>query len=213
MRIIIFGAPGSGKGTQAKVISSELNIPHISTGDILREAVKNETETGLKVKAILDRGELVPDTIMGELIKETLSDTKNQNGFILDGYPRTIDQAKVLKAIFDELNAEKPYLIKLDVADDVIVDRLSSRRTCSKCGHIINLKLDDDASKCEKCGAEKSFITRDDDKEDVIRHRLEVYHDLTSPVFEFFKDSAVIIGIDGTKPIEEISKDILEKLK
>jgi adenylate kinase len=212
MQIIIFGAPGVGKGTQAKILASKLNLAHISTGDILREAIKNETELGLKAKEIVQSGGLVPDEIVGGIVKETLQQERCKNGFILDGFPRTLPQAEILTRILSELNNEKLYLIKLEADDDVIVSRLSNRLVCSKCGYIINKDALKDNAKCPSCGAENSFVKRKDDEEDVIKNRLKVYHETTEPVFEYYKDKAEIIEVDGTKSIEEVSRAILNKL-
>lgn len=212
MEIIIFGAPGVGKGTQAKIISKEMNIPHISTGDILREAVSKGTEIGKKAQAVMDKGELVSDDLMGELIKEVLQTDKTKNGFILDGFPRTVTQAKVLDNILKELNYNSPILLNLTADDEVIIDRLSSRRACSNCGTIVNLKDLDDHSVCPNCGANDTLVKREDDKEEVVRNRIEVFKETTAPVLEHYKDKTKIITIDGTRPIEEIKNEIFKKL-
>lgn len=212
MQIIIFGAPGVGKGTQAKILSVRLNIPHISTGDILREAIKNETELGKKAKEIVNSGKLVPDDIMEGLVKDTLSKESSSNGFILDGFPRTLPQAENLEKIFKELGFNKTILIKIYADDKVIINRLSQRRMCTKCGAIVNLINLKDSNKCPNCGAVNSFKKRKDDEESVILNRLNIYHKTTEPVFNFYKDKAKIISVEGTKTIEEITDDILEKL-
>ncbi|CUS82590.1 Adenylate kinase, partial [Candidatus Kryptonium thompsonii] len=142
MRLIIFGPPGVGKGTQAQILSQKLNIPHISTGDMLREAVKNQTELGLKAKSFMDKGELVPDDVMIGIIKEVLSSERCKNGFILDGFPRTIAQAEALDKIFEELNIKLDYVISLEVDDDEIIKRLTNRRVCKNCGAVFNLLID-----------------------------------------------------------------------
>ncbi|NMB83416.1 MAG: adenylate kinase [Ignavibacteria bacterium] len=212
MQIIIFGSPGVGKGTQAKILAGKLNIPHISTGDILREAIRNKTELGIKAKEIVDKGELVPDEIMGGIIKETLNNPKCGNGFILDGYPRTINQAKILEEIFKTIKNEKHYLIKLDAEDEIIIDRLTNRLVCSKCGNILNKTEVKENFNCPVCKSLDSYFKRADDDESVIRRRLKVYHETTSPVFDFYKDKADIIEIDGSLPIEKVTEDILIKL-
>ncbi len=213
MHIIIFGAPGVGKGTQAKILASELNIAHISTGDILREAIKKGTETGLKAKAIVESGGLVPDDIMGGIISDALKEERCRNGYILDGFPRTIAQAKILTGILSELTKEPIYLVKLDAVDDIIVSRLSNRLVCSKCGNIIVKTNYSENYTCPVCRSVDSYYKRKDDDEEVIRKRLTVYHDTTAPVFEYYKDNAVIIEIDGTDPIEIVKDNILKKLK
>ncbi|MEG8947303.1 adenylate kinase [Rosettibacter firmus] len=213
MQIIIFGAPGVGKGTQAKLLAAKLNLAHISTGDILREAIKNETEMGLKAKEIVQSGGLVPDEIVGGIVKETLKDERCKNGFILDGFPRTINQAEILNKILLEISNEQLYLIKLNADDNVIISRLSNRLVCNKCGNILNKNEVTDNFKCSVCGELNSYVKRKDDDEEVIKKRLQVYHETTAPVFNYYKDKAIIIEVDGTQPIEDVTKDILEKLK
>lgn len=212
MQIIIFGAPGVGKGTQAKLLATKLNLAHISTGDILREAIKNETELGLKAKEIVQSGGLVPDEIVGGIVKETLQNEKCKNGFILDGFPRTVNQAEILSKILSDLNGQKLYLIKLNADDNVIIERLSNRLVCSQCGNILNKSEVTENFKCPSCGAVNSYIKRKDDDEEVIKKRLQVYHETTAPVFEYYKDKAVIIEVDGTQSIENVTKEIMEKL-
>lgn len=212
MQIIIFGSPGVGKGTQAKIIASKFNIVHISTGDILREAINSQTGLGKKAKEIVEKGELVPDDIMGGIIKETLQHEKCKNGFILDGYPRTIAQAQILDKIFTELKNEKKYLIKLDADDEVIVQRLSNRLVCNKCGNIVVNKEVTDNYKCRVCGSINSYYKRKDDDEEVIRKRLKVYHETTAPVFDYYKNKIDILEVDGTLPIEKVSEEILTRL-
>lgn len=212
MRIIIFGAPGVGKGTQAKIIASKLQIAHISTGDLLRAAIKNETELGLKAKAIVEAGGLVPDTIVAGMLKDALKQENCRNGYILDGYPRTLAQAEILSEIFTELGNETTHLIKLEAKDEIIVDRISNRLVCGVCGNILAKKLVTVNFICPNCKAEESYYKRKDDDEEVIKNRLKVYHEQTVPVFNYYANQAHIIEVDGTKSIEEISKDILQRL-
>lgn len=211
MQIIIFGPPGVGKGTQAKILAEEVKAKHISTGDILREAVKNGTNVGMKAKEIMEKGELVPDEIMGLLVEDALSNAAD-TGFILDGFPRTINQAIILEPILDKLSHQKIFFIRMMADPDIIVERLTSRRVCSKCGFIINLKLNDDLSTCPNCEAADSFIKRKDDDEMVIRNRLKVYENNTVPVLDYYKDKVEIISVDGTNSVEEISQEILGSL-
>jgi len=213
MQIIIFGAPGVGKGTQAKIIAKELNISHISTGDILREAVANQTELGKKAKEIMDSGALVPDEIMAGIIKDVLAGENCKKGFILDGFPRTEAQAQILDPILLNLNISDLKVVKLDIDDEVIVNRLNKRRVCSSCKSITNLLLLDDENKCPSCGETGTFVQRDDDKEDVIRHRLDVYNSTTLPVLKFYENKTDIIYINANQEIGKISGEILGKLK
>ena len=212
MQIVIFGPPGVGKGTQAKILSSKLNIPHISTGDILRDSVNRKTELGNKAKEIIENGELVPDDLMGKLVKETIINLNYFEGFILDGFPRTIEQVKILEIIFNELNISSPRVVVLKANDDIIVNRLTSRRTCSNCGQIVNLNDIADKNICPNCGKEGTLLKRKDDDERVIRNRLKVYGELTFPVLEFYKNKLDLIYINGTDPIEVISKNIFTAL-
>jgi adenylate kinase len=213
MHLIIFGAPGVGKGTQAKIIAEQLNIKHISTGDMLREAVKNETDMGVKAKKYMDNGELVPDDIMGGLVKETLSSPDCDNGYILDGYPRSLDQIKIFEDILTELNQKDILIIKLNAEEDILVSRLTSRRQCSNCCSIINLMLTGEITKCPVCDAENTLHKRKDDEESVIRHRLEIYHETTKPVIEYYAGKVPILFIEGTQQIEEVTNEILKAIK
>lgn len=216
MQIIIFGSPGVGKGTQAKILAVKLGIAHISTGDILREAIKKETDLGKKAKEIVEAGGLVPDEIMAELIKDVLLDERCKNGFILDGFPRTIQQAHILNKILAEIKNGKPILIKLDAKDEIIISRLSNRLVCSKCGNIIVKIVNTDYTEnysCHVCRSLNSYYKRKDDDEEVIRRRLKVYHETTAPVFEFYHDKAIIIEVDGSQEIDYVTSNILEKMK
>jgi adenylate kinase len=212
MRIILFGSPGVGKGTQAKILSSKLNIPHISTGDILREAVEAKTPLGIEAKKIMDRGELVPDNIMIGIISDTLSETRCNNGFILDGFPRTINQAEELDELFSELKIEDVFLLAITANEIEIIRRLTNRRACRNCGHIFQYDEIKNVNKCPNCGAENSFYQRSDDTEEVIRKRLEVFNSTTKPGLNYYKKNKDIIYIDGLGTIEEVSQRILKKL-
>lgn len=210
MEIILFGAPGVGKGTQAKILSSKLHIPHISTGDILRTAISKKTALGLKAKAIMDLGNLVPDDIMGGIIKDALNDPKSKNGFILDGFPRTREQASILDNIFNELGIEKARLILITAEDELIIKRLSARRECSACGNIFNLNYLKDANKCPSCGSKNSFVKRKDDEVDIIKNRLKVFHETTEPVLEYYENKSDLLVVDGTLPVDEVTRKILD---
>jgi adenylate kinase len=213
MRFILFGSPGVGKGTQAKILSAKLNIPHISTGDILREAVKNKTTLGLKAAEIMSRGELISDEIMIGIIKDTLEGERCINGFILDGFPRTIPQAQELEKLLLNLKIEDHYLIYLTADEEEIVKRLTNRRECRSCHNIFAYNVIVDLDKCPVCQAENSFYLRDDDKESVIRHRLQVFNSSTKPVLNFYEKKDKVIVINGIGNVDNITVEILEGLK
>lgn len=214
MNLILFGPPGVGKGTQAKILSQKFGIPHISTGDMLREAVENKTPLGLKAKEIMDSGHLVPDEIMIEIIRETLSSEKCKNGFILDGFPRTIDQAEALSIILNELNKQKPIIIDLNLDEDQIIRRITNRRSCKNCGSLFNLLYDKLNDVCPVCGSKGTIYQRNDDTKEVITKRLEVYKKNTLPVKNFYKENNVyFISIDGFGEIDEITEKILNAIE
>lgn len=207
--IIFFGPPGAGKGTHAKEISEELKIPHISTGDIFRDAVKNETPLGKKVKEYLDSGKLVPDELVWEVVKERITKEDCKDGFILDGYPRTIKQAELLDKYLEEENVV-PKIIYLKASDELVIKRLSSRRVCSVCGAIYNLismppKVD---GKCDICGG--ALYQRSDDTPEVIKQRLETYYKESKPLLDYYKAKDLIYEIDGEKEREEVKNEILK---
>ncbi|MBV6513366.1 MAG: adenylate kinase [Ignavibacteriales bacterium] len=212
MRIILFGSPGVGKGTQAKILSNQLSIPHISTGDILREAVKNKTSLGMKAKEIMDAGELVPDEVMVGIIKDRLTDSDCHKGFILDGFPRTIKQAEALNKLFIELHITDFFLISLEVNEEEIIRRLTNRRACKVCSNIFNYNDIEGRETCPTCGAENSFYHRKDDREDVIRKRLEVFQSTTKPVLEYFADKQNVIRIDALETIDNVTTTIVTRL-
>jgi len=213
MQLILFGPPGVGKGTQAQIISKELNIPHISTGDILREAFAEKTELGLKAQEIMQRGELVPDNIMIGIIKNVLVSPKCSGGSILDGYPRTVNQAESLLNLFDELKIKDFRLINIHANETDVIKRITNRRTCSNCNSVFNYDNIKNETKCPKCGAVNSFFQRKDDKEEVIKKRLEVYNNTTLPVLRFFEKYNVTLNVDGSGAIDDVTKEILEGLK
>lgn len=213
MQLLLFGAPGVGKGTQAKLLSKKFNIPHISTGDILRQAVKDKTELGIKAGKIMSRGELVPDDIMIGIIKERLNKADCSKGFILDGFPRTEVQAAALDNLLDELNINDIKLINLTADNDEIVKRLNNRRACKNCGQIFVLSDIEGLTKCPNCGAENSFYLRNDDKEDVIRNRLKVFEENTKPVLEHYKKGGKVISVNGLGTVQEVNAAIIKALE
>ncbi len=206
--IIFLGAPGAGKGTNAKKVASEFKIPHISTGDMFREAIKNETPTGLLAKSYIDKGLLVPDEVTIKLVKERLSNEDCKNGFILDGFPRTIVQAEALKEIGNEIDRSINLVINIFVPESVLKDRICGRRVCKSCGapyHITNLKPKVEG-KCDLCGGE--LIQRKDDNEEAKKTRLNEYHKQTEPLIKFYTEENVLHDVDGVKPLDEIFEDI-----
>jgi len=210
MRLIFFGPPGAGKGTQAKKVAEKLGIEHISTGDILREAVNKGNDLGKKVQVIIEKGELVPDEIMNELVKMKI---KELNSFILDGYPRTLEQAKSLDKILKELNKPIDAVVLIDVSEEEVVKRISSRRVCPNCGRVYNLitlKPKNDEI-CDNCGTK--IIQRKDDREDIVRERYKIYQKTTHPVIEFYRKNNTIITIDGSKDVEEVTKELFNMLR
>jgi len=215
MNIILLGGPGAGKGTQAKLIVEKYGIPQISTGDMLREAVKQGTELGKKAKEYMDKGELVPDEIVIGIVKERLKQPDCEKGFILDGFPRTIAQAEALDKMLEELGKKIDAVINIHVPEEEIIKRIVNRRTCKKCGAIYHLIYSPpkEPNKCDKCGGE--LYQRDDDKEETVRERLRVYREQTEPLIEYYKKKGILYNVDGTKDIngvfEEI-RSILDKL-
>jgi adenylate kinase len=212
MRIILFGSPGVGKGTQAKILSSKFNIAHISTGDILRKAVKDQTPMGIKAQNVLNRGELVSDDIMIALIKDTLQQPECKNGFILDGFPRSTAQAIALDAMLEELNIKDVRLLAITADEEELVKRLTQRRVCKQCGNLFNFNDIKDKANCPVCNAENSFYQRDDDSEKVIRHRMEIYKSKTKPVLDYYEGRKKVIYINGSGEVENITNDILSRL-
>ena len=206
MKIVLIGPQGSGKGTQAKLLKEKFGIPHISTGDIFREAIAEKTELGLKAKEIIDKGNLVPDEITNKIVKERLQKEDCKKGFILDGYPRNINQAKALDSF-----AKIDYAVEIFVPDEISIKRLSSRRQCPKCGAIYGLDIPPKKDNiCDKCGAE--LYQRDDDRPEAIKKRLEVYHKETEPVLDYYREKGILVRVDGTKPIKDVFEDIVRKI-
>jgi adenylate kinase len=213
MNIILLGPPGGGKGTQAKKIVEKYGIPHIATGDILREAVAKGTELGKKAKEYMDRGELVPDEIVIGIVRERLKQPDCEKGFLLDGFPRTIKQAEALDEMLKELGKDIDAVIYIDVPEEEIVKRITYRRTCRNCGavyHLIYAPPKED-NKCDKCGGE--LYQRDDDKEEVVRQRFKVYMENTAPLIEYYEKKGLLYRVDGTKSIDEVFSQIDEILQ
>ncbi|HAX60972.1 MAG TPA: adenylate kinase [Elusimicrobia bacterium] len=212
MNLIIFGAPGAGKGTQAEFISKEKGIPSISTGEIFREAVASKTPLGLKITEIMSKGSLVSDDIVLKIVEERIKREDCKNGFLLDGFPRTLPQAKGFDNLLLSIGKKIDKVISLDVVEENIVKRLSSRRICRSCGAKFNLetlppKID---GVCDNCNGE--LFQREDDTEKTIRHRLSVYYIETQPLIEYYKSKGILVTIDGNRSVEEISRDIAAAL-
>ncbi|MEG1620576.1 MAG: adenylate kinase [Oscillospiraceae bacterium] len=209
MKLILLGAPGAGKGTQAEVISAHYDIPQISTGNILKEAVKNATEMGVKAKSFMDAGQLVPDEVVIGIIKERLAQSDCEKGFILDGFPRTVPQAQAL----DKMGITLDKVIDIEVADELIEERMTGRRVCESCSasyHIIN-KPSTKGDLCEKCGGK--LIIRKDDKPETVKERLKVYHDQTEPLKGFYEAKGLLAIIAGEGSVEQTSNATLKALE
>lgn len=212
MNIIIMGPPGAGKGTQAKRISEKYNIPHISTGDIFRNNISKKTPLGVKAKEYIDGGKLVPDELTIDLVKDRLNKDDCNDGFLLDGFPRTVAQAKALDDYMQDNDKKIDYVLSVEVTTDDILDRITGRRVCLKCGESYHIKFNPPKveGKCDKCG--DKVIQRDDDKEDTVKERLTVYKDQTYPLIEYFKPKNVLFTVDGAKDINDVFKDICKIL-
>ncbi len=208
MKIIMLGAPGAGKGTQAKMISEKYNLPHISTGDIFRANLKEGTPLGLEAKKYMDKGALVPDELTVRILLDRVAKDDCSGGYVLDGFPRTIPQAEVLDKELTALSDKIDYAINVDVPDENIVKRMSGRRACPSCGatyHIVNIPPKKEGT-CDVCG--KELILRDDDKPETVQKRLDVYHEQTQPLEEYYKNKGVLKAVDGTRDMNVIFEEI-----
>ena len=213
MNIVFLGPPGAGKGTQAKILIERYGIPQISTGDMLREHRAKGTELGKKAQEYMDKGQLVPDEIILGMVKERLSQPDCQKGFILDGFPRTVAQAEALDKLLSEMGKKLDFALALIVLDDLLVERLTGRRTCKNCGMMYHIKYKPPKveGKCDVCGGE--LYQRPDDNEETVRNRLKVYHEQTAPLIEYYKNKGILREIDGSKSIEEITQQIISILE
>ena len=209
MKIIMLGAPGAGKGTQAKQIAAKYEIPHISTGDIFRANIKEGTALGMEAKSYMDKGQLVPDELTVKILLDRVSKDDCKNGYVLDGFPRTIPQADVLDKAVSELNDKIDYAINVDVKDDNIIRRMSGRRACLNCGatyHIVNVPPKKEGI-CDTCGSE--LVIRDDDKEETVKARLLAYHEQTQPLIDYYNNKGILKEVDGTKDMNDVFADIV----
>jgi adenylate kinase len=214
VRVVLVGPPGAGKGTQAQFIASHLSIPKISTGDIFRSNVSQGTALGRRAQAFMERGDLVPDEVTIAMVTDRLQEDDAQSGFLLDGFPRNVPQAETLKKLLlQEWDARLSVVLELVVDEDEVVRRLSGRRTCRRCERVWHVMFDPPTREgiCDACGGE--LFQRDDDREETVRHRLEVYKKQTAPLVSYYADEGILIGIDATGPVEEVTERALAALR
>ena len=212
MKIIMLGAPGAGKGTQAKQIADKYGIPHISTGDIFRANLKQGTELGKKAKEYMDQGLLVPDELTCDLVMDRIGQEDCKDGFVLDGFPRTIPQAEALDAALSKIGQKMDYAIDVDVPDQNIENRMSGRRACLNCGatdHIVSIPTKVEGI-CDRCG--EKVVLRDDDQPETVKKRLDVYHAQTQPLIDYYKKQDILKTVDGTQPMDQVFGAIVEIL-
>lgn len=212
MKIIMLGAPGAGKGTQAKKIAEVCNVPHISTGDIFRANIKNGTPLGAKAKEYMDKGLLVPDELVCDLVVDRIQQSDCEKGYILDGFPRTIPQAEALTNALNAIGQKMDYAINIEVPDENIIQRMSGRRACVGCGATYHVVYNPTKVEgvCDACG--EALILRDDDKPETVKNRLNVYHDQTQPLIDYYTKQGILVEVDGTKNMDEVFADILKIL-
>ncbi len=208
LNLVLLGPPGSGKGTQGERLQEDFRLPYYATGDILREAVREETEIGQQAKEYMDRGDLVPDEVIIGVIVERVNSTEAQDGFILDGFPRTVPQAEALGEAMSDLSRSLSAAVLIDVPDEEVVRRLSGRRICAKKGHVFHVDFDPPKNEdvCDVCGAR--LLIRDDDKPEVVRHRVATYHEKTSPLESYYEREGILRRVDGALPPDEVSDRI-----
>ena len=212
MKLIMLGAPGAGKGTQAKKIAEKYSIPHISTGDIFRANIKNGTELGKKAKTFMDQGLLVPDELVVDLVVDRVNQEDCKNGYVLDGFPRTIPQAEALDRALAEMGQKIDYAINVEVPDENIINRMGGRRACVGCGatyHVVNMPPKKEGI-CDHCG--EKLVLREDDKPETVKKRLQVYHDQTKPLIEYYDKKGSLLTVDGTLDINVVFEKITEVL-
>ncbi len=213
MRIVLVGPPGAGKGTQAQLLASELAVPKISTGDIFRANVSHGTPLGTEAKKYMDAGDLVPDEVTIGMVRDRLADADARDGFLLDGFPRTVRQAEVLDDILKDMGQALDVVLELVVDEDEVVRRLSGRRTCRSCEHVWHRDFDPSTREgvCDHCGGE--LFQRDDDRSETVRHRLEVYADQTAPLVGYYADVGLLVGLDATGPVDDVTDRAIAALR
>jgi adenylate kinase len=213
VRVVLVGPPGAGKGTQAQFIASHLAIPKVSTGDIFRYNVSAGTELGRQARSFMERGDLVPDEVTVAMVASRLQEYDALSGFLIDGFPRNVPQAETLKKLMADWGMRLDLVLELVVDHDEVIRRLSGRRTCRKCGRVWHIAFDPPSvpGKCDECGGE--LFQRDDDREETIRHRLEVYEQQTQPLISYYADEGILLGIDATGPVEDVTERALVALR
>jgi adenylate kinase len=213
MRLVLLGPPGAGKGTQAERIATLYGVPHLSTGDMLREAVAADTEVGRRAKAIMDAGRLVPDDVMNRLVAERIAQTDAARGFVLDGFPRTLAQAKALDRLLEERDQRLDAVLEIAADDDALVERISGRFACARCGagYHDRYRRPQVEGVCDACGS-REFVRREDDKPETVRARLNAYHAQTAPLLPFYEDKGLLVAVDGMAEIDDVSTAVFEKI-
>ena len=212
MKILLIGPPGGGKGTQAKKISAKYNIPQISTGDMLRDHVKKLSPLGIKAKEFMNSGELVPDNLILEMMKKKLSDNECQNGYILDGFPRTLPQAEGLDKILDQINSKLNKVIIIEVNDNTIIDRMSGRRVHKNSGRIYHIKFNPPKNEGLDDITNEPLSIREDDKKETVKNRLEIYHDITKPLINYYNKKNILFKVNGEDEIDNVFSNIIKEL-
>lgn len=213
MKIIMLGAPGAGKGTQAKMLADKYKIPHVSTGDIFRANIKNGTELGTKAKVYMDQGMLVPDELTCDLVVDRIKQDDCKDGYILDGFPRTIPQAECLDKALDALNDKIDFAVNVEVPDENIIRRMSGRRACLSCGRTYHIVYNPPKEEgiCDEC--KKELVLRDDDRPETVEKRLKVYHEQTQPLIDYYRNKGVLAEVDGTRDMQEVFTAITDVLE
>jgi len=213
LRLVLLGPPGAGKGTQASAIISKYSIPHISTGDIFRANIKNGTELGKQVEAYMNKGLLVPDELVVSIVKDRLTEEDCKDGFLLDGFPRTVNQAEALDEELKKMNLKLDKVVNIQVGKEILIERAIGRRICKNCGATYHIKFNPPKEEniCDKCGGK--LHQRDDDKVETVEKRIEVYHEQTKPLIEYYDKKGLLLNVDGTKPVEEVFNEIIASLE